>query len=132
MLRQVLIDKVDHLSSVLVHIQGFDREMMGELSDWFANLSKVAAESYQQEMAAVSQAAARVLENMISEDTGDNYLSHLSLHRNRNGRVTGKSIDKVLIKQLLMEELELIELEQVPVGEMIAVAAGAAWEQYNY
>lgn len=111
-MRNEIAEKVDSLSEVLVHAIGFDREAIADLSDWFGKLSQLALQTAQREMAAVTEAAALVLEKMIANDSTDK--SPKILPQNARGFWSyqdrkSKADNKDMIKALLINELETIE-----------------------
>lgn len=111
-MRNEIAEKVDSLSEVLVHTISFDREAIADLSDWFGKLSKLALQTAQLEMAAVTEAAALVLEKMIADDSMDK--SPKFLPQNVRGFWSyeagkNKADNKDIIKALLINELESIE-----------------------
>jgi uncharacterized protein YfkK (UPF0435 family) len=106
-----IAEKLDHLSGVLVHAINYDRETVADLSDWYARLSQLASQTAQPEMAAVTKAAALVLEKMVVDDSMDESPKILSQKTREfwsyQARKT-RTVDKDAIKALLINELENI------------------------
>ena len=110
-MRTGIIEKVDRLCEVLVYAISFDRETIADLSDWFGKLSQLALQTAQLEMAAVSKAAALVLEKMIADESTDKSPKILPQkprwfwsYEVRRAKADNKNI----IKALLINELENI------------------------
>jgi hypothetical protein len=103
-----IIEKIDRLSEILVHICSLDREMVSQMSDWFRKLSDLATETGQREMAAVTEAAALVLERIMVNDSLNDDLA--AMPRNSGGfgfyqTAIFRTWDTGAIKQMLIDEL---------------------------
>lgn len=110
-MRTGIIEKVDRLCEVLVYAMSFDRETIADLSDWFEKLSQLALRTDQLEMAAVSKAAALVLEKTIADESTDKSPKILPQKPRwfwsyEVGRA--RANNKNIIKALLINELENI------------------------
>jgi hypothetical protein len=108
-MRTGIIEKVDRLCEVLVYAISFDRETIADLSDWFGKLSRLALQTDQLEMAAVSKAAALVLEKTIAAESTDKSPKILPQKPRwfRPYEVSrAKADNKGIIKLLLINELE--------------------------
>ena len=103
-----ILEKVDRLSDVLVHVQSCDARTLADLSRWFGKLSRLASETAQWEMAVVAEAVARVLEKMKIAYTLEKSLMYLPGRPRWGGvsdREASQSDQKNKIKQLIMTEL---------------------------
>jgi len=110
-MRTGITEKVDRLCEVLVYAISFDRETIADLSDWFGKLSRLALQTNQLEMAAVSKAAALVLVKTMADESTDKPPKILPQKPRwfRPYEVSRAMADnKNIIKALLINELENI------------------------
>jgi hypothetical protein len=112
-----ILEKVDRLSDVLVHVHNSDSKTLADLSDWFTKLSRLASSTAQWEMAVVSEAVARVLEKMRVTSATQECLMYLPgtphSHDLSNRNATPTNL-KTNIKDLIMTEL--CSLRYLPSG----------------
>ena len=101
-------ESVERICDVLVHTIDLDLETMADVSDWFSQLSQLAVQAHQGQMASVTQAAALVLEKkMVDESREISQACLLSSARQLGayGGERNEADDRDIIKQLLVREL---------------------------
>ena len=110
-MKNEIIEKVDRLSDVLVHVIYSDLETIADLSDWFGKLAKSAIQTAQLELAAVTKAAELVLEKIIVDgyiDKSQRILTQKTKRLRSYQTARTKVENKNIIKALLIYELENI------------------------
>lgn len=108
MAKKEVIDRIEHLSGILIHVRNFDHKCISDLSAWFFSISRLAARSYQRETAAVSRAASLVLKDMVS-GSNDSFYENMAYNDEQylpDRRKDSEIVERGRIQRLLMNELE--------------------------
>jgi hypothetical protein len=112
-----ILERVDRLSDVLVHVHCSDTKTLADLSRWFTKLSRLASATAQWEMAIVTEAVARVLEKMRITSAMQESLMYLP-GSPRAGGLSGQQTSATDLKTDIRESImtELCSLRYVSTG----------------